>query len=134
MDFEKSKDRWGDWLPSRNFVDLTGVTGPMHERLRFIDNFLRAAIHNRRSTPNENYYSGLGDEKLRHQPLYPVRPVEGAEGNLLKVLLTGSHLARDDRRSIPQDESPAYEPFKKNFFNRKEPRGTKSKKIPRKYH
>lgn len=129
MDWEKSKDKWGDYPLSRNIVDLTGLTGPMHTRLKYLDNFLQALIKNRRSTPNQSYYSGLGDEHLAPAKDFPFRPAEGPDGNIVRDLITNPKYTRDQRFSAPEAG-----PLLDNLLGLNKPKkGSKTDKIKPRY-
>lgn len=81
---------------SKNFVDLTGVSGPNWMRWQMLNNFLNAHINNKKSLQN-SYYNGYGN--LPAGKKFPVRPVEGNGGNMILDLLTNPDYVRDLQRS-----------------------------------
>lgn len=100
MDWEKSKDKWGDYRPGV-VVDKTKVTGEIQARLGNLLNLLFAPINARQSPIQDNGYQ---EYKPKH-PLDPqrTRPLMPVDSYLLNEVFNGkAFLPQDVRQSAPE--------------------------------
>jgi hypothetical protein len=122
---------------SKNFVDLSGLTGEGFQKLRALNNFLNAFLLNRRSSPGPDMGQNEpgGWVQLPEDVKYELRPVETPSGNMVSNILTSPKIGRNEMFSAADKSSPAYEDF---FYNYKYGRnkiqaGSKTDKIKKRY-
>lgn len=113
MDFRRLKDKYGEFV-TKNFVDITGMSGPMHENIQNLISFLQRpdlikksyiedrsplAISELRQSRGLRPADGLVNILTDSRGYYNPEQSEARNLTYLEMLLAANAAKRDNKRS-----------------------------------